>query len=169
MVLSPCLPAEALSLDIAQPPKLVERAVLAAAFPSSLHLTSHENIFPPGTVQGFGAAELRGCAAGTGWIPLPTDPVAVTCLALRSSLFPFHLYGAFLSIQLFPLASAFRFSLVIPSFPNPEVSKGCQRMQHKLLCSPSTSPVSLGLSHLVTAEQAGGGSKRSSHLLHGKP
>uniref|UniRef100_A0A8D2PFA5 procollagen-proline 3-dioxygenase n=1 Tax=Zosterops lateralis melanops TaxID=1220523 RepID=A0A8D2PFA5_ZOSLA len=52
-------------------------------------------------------------------------------------LFPFHLPGAFLSIQLFSLASAFRFSLIILSFPNPVVSKGCQRMQHKLLCSPS--------------------------------
>lgn len=138
--------------------------------PSSLHLTSHESVFPPGTVQGVGVAELRGCAAGTQADPITSRPC---CRDFSGSqelqLFPFHVYGAFLSIQLFSLASAFRFSLVIPSFPNPVVSKGCQRMQHKLLCSPSTSPVSLGVSHLVTAEQAGGGSKCSSHLLHGKP
>lgn len=64
MVLSPHLQAEALSLGIAQPSRFVERAVFAAAFPSSLHLMSHESTFPPGTVKGVGVAELRGCAAG---------------------------------------------------------------------------------------------------------
>lgn len=64
MVPRPHLQAEALSLDIAQPPRLVERAVSAAAFPSSLRLISHESISLPGTVQGVGVAEFRGCAAG---------------------------------------------------------------------------------------------------------
>lgn len=64
MVPSPHLQAEGLSLDVAQPPRLIERAVSAAAFPSSLRFISCESIFPPGTVQGVGVAEFRGCAAG---------------------------------------------------------------------------------------------------------
>lgn len=44
MVPSPHLQAEALSLVVAQPPRLVERAVSAPAFPPSLHLISHESI-----------------------------------------------------------------------------------------------------------------------------
>lgn len=64
MVPSPCLQAETLSLDISQPPRLVERIVSAAASPSSLHLISHESISPLRTVQGVGGAEFRGGAAG---------------------------------------------------------------------------------------------------------
>lgn len=124
MVLSPHLQAVALSLDIAQPSRLVERAVFAAAFPSSLHLISHESIFPPGTVQGVGVAELRGCAAakqagshhhrpcGSDWFSgSPTLSISLT-------------WG-------FPLNSAFFFSLciqVLIDYPIISQSSGVKRM-----------------------------------------